>query len=229
MTDPTADDRLLASFRALVRAEFPHLTYAAPYQYAIQVVHGAGASATVDVSPVDTSIVLPTLAQVPLLPIVGWTCTPSVGSQCVIQFLNSDPTRPVCTSIDGAPGAAAIAAGGMVAVEHLMTTEAVALLIYNTWVALLLTAGGGPLTAVILQPLLGAAVVAALTAQGVPAPPGLVAQAALAAAQLPTFAAGTTPATTSAFFQAAIGGVASKTPNVSGLFPSLGCPAVEAG
>ncbi len=129
---------------------------------------------------------------------------------------------------DGGPNRIVI--GGLPLGNHVMTVEACALLIYNTLVALMAAAGGGPLLAAVLQPLLGTAVNAALAAQAVPAPVGEVAQAAAATALLPSFATGTVPANTSAFFTAAIAaGLSGKTENVTGLFPSLGAKDVKTG
>lgn len=100
---PTTDDRLLAAIRAIIRAEFPRLTYTGVFEYAIQSVTGSGASATVDASPTDTTIPLPDITGCPLAPIVGATCKPVPGTLALVLFLNADPTRPLCISMDASP------------------------------------------------------------------------------------------------------------------------------
>lgn len=201
---PTELDRLLVSIRKIIRAEFPQLTYMGFWEYAVSATDGT----TIDCSPTDTAIPLPALAKVPLISgLLGELATPVVGKKCVILFLNGDPTKARCISIDGAN-------------ERAMTTEATALLIYNVLGALC-TANVGNFIGATLAPLLSPAVVAAIQAQGSPAPPGVLAQTTAAAAQSGQFTSGL-PATTSAPFTAAITALAPKTPNVSGLFPGVG-------
>lgn len=225
---PSAFDRLLAPLRSIIRAELPQYTYFGIYEYAVQSTSGS----TVNCDPVDTTIPLPSLASVELRPsILGEVVTTPIvpGSRCLVAFVNSDPTRPVVMSILGTPASTNITAGSQVATEHVATIEGTVLFVYNVLVALMTAAGGGPLTAAILQPLLAAAINTALAAQAVPAPPGQAAQVAAAATQSGSFASGTVPATTSSFFNSAIAAVATKTPNVSGLFPSLGSANVKTG
>lgn len=98
---PTNLDRLWNSFRALVRAESPTLTFAGIYEYGIQAVHGTAPSATVDCSPTDTTIPLPPLVNIPMRSAVdGTTVTPTIGSNCLVMFVNADPSRPVVFGVD---------------------------------------------------------------------------------------------------------------------------------
>lgn len=134
---PTSFDRLLASLRSIIRAEFPQFTYGGLYEYAIQSLSGN----TVSCDPVDTSIPLPSLANVELRPsILGESVTSPVlpGSRCIVGFINSDPTRPFILSISNPAGTVAIQAGIYPPTEHVATVEGVVTLI----VALLYTIGG---------------------------------------------------------------------------------------
>jgi hypothetical protein len=205
---PTDNDRLLASLRKIIRAEFPQLTYMGFWEYAVEATDGT----TVDCSPTDTNIPLPSLAKVPLLSGIMGEIAPSVvGQTCLIVFLNGDPTRARCISVGGAT-------------EHVATTEAVSLLIYNT-LAALCTAMGAPGTPLInstVQPLIAAAIVAALTAQTAPAPPGTIAQTALNTTLVSGMTAGTLLSNGLGPLAAALQAIAPKTADVSGLFPGIG-------
>jgi hypothetical protein len=105
---PTISDRLLAAFRALVRAELPQLTYMGIYAYSIR----SSDSSTISCDPVDSTIPLPSLAGVPLLPsVLGEGVTPPSEGACLVAFVNADPSRPVCISIDTPPKAAEVGDG----------------------------------------------------------------------------------------------------------------------
>lgn len=99
---PTVSDRLLAAFRALIRAELPQLSFYGMYEYSIQ----AATSSTVDCSPTDTTISLPSLTKVPTR--FGFLSVSlsavDVGKKCLIMFINADPSRPVCVSVDADTG-----------------------------------------------------------------------------------------------------------------------------
>lgn len=213
---PTTLDRLLDSFRKLVRAELPTFTFTGLWEYSVQATDGT----TIDCSPTDTAIPLPSLAKVPMLSgLMGEISPAVVGKKCVIVFLNQDPTKARCISVDGAT-------------EHVMTTQAAALLMYNTLVTLSLalialgaapTATGAVLGAT-LQPLIVPAISAAITAQGAPAPRGLIPQQVAAALLIAGMTAGTAPSITSSPFNGVLAPIlaAPKSPNVSGLFPGVG-------
>ena len=189
-----------------------------------------------NLQPVRVSTGMPDLSRVTIRPgVSGCNAEPATGSRVLVGFVDSDPSRPYVASFEDAdasgfiPASLKLHAAGSAAGEHVMTAEATALLIYNTLVSWCAAAGGGPLLAAVLQPLIMPAITAAISAQAAPAPPGLEAQTILATTLAATMAAGTTPSPTSLPFNGAIAAVANKTSNVSGYFPSVGSAAVEAG
>lgn len=95
---PTTLDRLWTAFRALVRESLPALTYLGPYEYRVTATDGTGSSPanTVDCSPTDAALKLPSLAGVPLR--LPYGVTPPVGALCTVQFMNGDPSRPMVTN-----------------------------------------------------------------------------------------------------------------------------------
>lgn len=230
---PTDLDRLLSSFRKLVRAEFPQLTFMGIWEYAVE---GVGTN-TIDCSPTDTAIPLPTLSKVPLrASILGNTVTPTVGARAIIIFLNGDPTKPVCVGVDGPPVVATVAAsgtlnlggGGMSTTEHVATVEAMVLLVYNM-VGALGTAlvAVSPAVGITDTTSLGGALSSAnLAAQWVIALNTILAQQAI-----PPPGTAVAPAlnTSAAFIAALAAAFTGKLPNVTGLFPGLGAPSVKTG
>lgn len=92
--NPTALDRLLAAFRALVRSEFPSLPYLGAYEYVVTSTDGTSTTAakTVDCKPTDPALTLPSLARVPIR--LPYGVTPPKGAICTVQFLNGDPSKP---------------------------------------------------------------------------------------------------------------------------------------
>jgi hypothetical protein len=98
VTAPTANDRLLAAIRSLIRAEFPTFDYLGVYEYSIQGVNPSDNS--IDCSPTDTTIPLPTVSALPLkTSLVGESVEATVGTLCLVEFVNADPSRPVVVSI----------------------------------------------------------------------------------------------------------------------------------
>lgn len=95
---PTPLDRLWASFRALVRAEFPTLSFLGVYEYAVTATDGTSSTAakTVDVQPTDPALNLPALTKVPIR--LPFGVTPPMGALCSVQFMNGDPSRPMVTN-----------------------------------------------------------------------------------------------------------------------------------
>lgn len=196
-----------------------------------------------NLQPVRVSTGMPDLRRVTVRPgVAGCDGTASLGSRVLVGFVDSDPSRPFVASFEDADGEGfqptslklrgdtiELLAGEGAGGEHIMTTEATALLIYNTLVLWCAAAGGGPLLAAVLQPLIMPSIIGAISAQAAPAPPGEEAQTVLAISLAASMAAGTTPSPTSQPFNSVIGAVAGKTPNASGYFPSVGCAAVEAG
>ncbi len=223
----------LDSLKSLVSQLDPDRPYRGLTEYRVGTTEGN----RLTLQPVRVSTGMPILERVPVRPgVAGCAVEVQNGTRVLVGFIDSDVARPYVAAFeeedgDGfQPDTLTLKAGGMSGGEHVMTTEACALLIYNTLVALMAAAGGGPLLAVVLQPLLGAAISAALAAQATPAPPTEVAQIATAAALQAGFAAGTTPSNAMfAAWTSAIGVLSTKTANESGSFPSIGCKAVEAG
>ncbi len=210
-------ERLRESIRSIIKQEISTLSYAGVWEYTIAVDPIApGLVSTIDATPTDSR--MPPLTGVPLVG-MGLASPPITGTTCRIRFVNSDPARPECFALGDAT-------------EHVMTVEATALLIYNTFstLALAFIALGAAPTAVssvlgvVIQPLITPAILAALAAQAIPAPPGLIAQIAAAAAQSAAMIAGTAPGNTCAPFAAPMALVGTKLPDVSGLFPGLGVP-----
>jgi hypothetical protein len=97
MTPPTPDDRTLAAFRALTRAEDPLRTYQGLHEYAVQ---RADAS-TFDGLPTDPSFSPQLPTQVPYRPaLAGSSCVPVVGTRAYVAFANSDPSKPIFVAFD---------------------------------------------------------------------------------------------------------------------------------
>ena len=116
--EPTSLDRLWNSFRALVRAESPTYTFSGIYEYGIQAVHGSAPNTTVDCSPTDTSIPLPPLVNITMRAgNDGNTSTPSVGSNCLVMFINADPSRPVIIGTEPVAKAVKMQASGSIDVS----------------------------------------------------------------------------------------------------------------
>ncbi len=203
----TPQDRLMKAFRALVREELPRLTFLAVYEFAVQ----SSCATTADLSPTDQTIGLPSLVSVPLrVPLVGAVLSP--GTKCIVAFINGDPSRPFVLSADSST-------------EHVMTTEALVVILHNA-LSTLCIANPGIMIGAPLQVFIYPAITAALAAAGIPAPPGLIAQTAAAQPSLGQAAAGTA-IQSSLPYAPGIALIATKTPDVSGYFPSVGCPSAN--
>ena len=219
------------SVRKFLAALEPNRDFLAPSEYRVDVVSGN----RLHLQPLRSH--MPYLKLVPVRPgVSGCDAEIALGSFVVVQWLDGDPSRPFVSSFADVdadrfqPSELTLNAGGMAGGESVVTTKACALMIYNTLVAIMAAAPPGPLTSVIIQPLLGSSMTLALAAQAAPAPPGLVAQTASALAFQASFATGVTPSpATFAAWDAAFALLATKTANVSGAFPSLGCKAVKGG
>jgi hypothetical protein len=98
---PNPDDRILEALRAIIREEFPRLKYAGEFLYAITEVTGEPPNVKISCSPVDQTIGLPDLNSLPCQPdLSGITSIPTAGLNCVIVFLNCDPTLPRIKGVD---------------------------------------------------------------------------------------------------------------------------------
>lgn len=224
--------RAVGAIARIVEQLDPNRDFRGVSQYRVVTLEGK----RLNLQPVRVSTGMPDLRRVRVMPgVAGCDAQVALGARVLVAFADADPGQPFVVAFEDAEGEGFVPttlnlrAGAMVGGEHVATVEATCLLIYNVLVSLMTAAGGGPLLAVVLQPLIGTAINAALAAQAAPAPPTAVAQAALAASLVPGFATGTQPSNTSAFFSAAIEALANKTANDSGLFPSIGSKAVEAG
>jgi len=208
LTGPSTEDRLHDRIRAIVQDEMSALEFSPTWAYRVAPYEGLiGLSSALDVTPEDPS--MPALLRVPLAPELGEVAAPLTGTRCRVRFRNGDPAQPEICALGATT-------------ETPTSIDTVALLIYNVFCELAI-AQPAVWTGPVVQAAIAAAVVSALTLQGTtPAPPGIVAQVAAAAAQSGNFASGT-PATTSAPFSAVIA-TAVKKLNVSGLFPGLGVP-----
>lgn len=223
----------LDSFRTIIDQLYPDLKFRGLTEYRVVTLEGS----RLNLQPVRVSTGMPDLARVMVRPgVAGCAMDVALGARVLVGFVDSDRSRPFVGAFEDAegdgfqPSELTLNAGSMAGGEHVATVEGTALMIYNTLVALMAAAGGGPLIAAVLQPLLGAAVTAALTAQAVPAPPTEAAQIAAAAALQAGFATGVVPsAATFAAWDSVIALLSTKTANDSGSFPSLGCKAVMGG
>ncbi len=205
-----ARERLLADVRAIVRAEMAETVYAGVWEYEV----AAATDKTFDGVPTDAR--MPAIKGCPFFPgPAGERVAPSIGSRCLVAFVNADPARPVCVGVRGR------------GLEHLMTVEATALLIHNFMGAL--CAANGMFIGPAIAPQIAAALNLAIAAAGQPAS-GQTAeqQVASAAAEAAAMAAGA-PGKTSALYAAAIAAaLGQKTvPNLSGLYPGAGMPSQE--
>ena len=132
MSAPTPLDRMWEAFRALVRGELAELPYLGAYRYVVR----ASALGTVDAEPATTTLGLPSVLRAPVLPgVMGETSTATVGAECVVMFLDGDPTLPRVLSITGVDEARI--AGGTAVVGRVGDAVEV------TLVALPVTGGGG--------------------------------------------------------------------------------------
>ncbi len=202
-------ERLRESIRAIIKQEVSTLSFAGVWEYSIAANPAAlGLVSTIDATPTDPR--MPPLTNVPLVG-MGVVAAPATGTMCRIRFVNSDPARPECISLEGTT-------------EHVATIESVALLLYNLFYAFSLVVPAPAGVGVLIQPFITPAIIAAMAASSIPAPPGLIAQIAAAAAQSAAMTAGTAPSNTVGPLSVGPVSLATKTLDVSGLFPGLGIP-----
>jgi hypothetical protein len=103
----TAGDRLLGDLEAIIDRQVAPTRWYGRYEYTIE----NPTTSTVDATPVDPSIGLPDLQGVPLVGSSVATYAPPSGSTCHVQFLNGDPSRPVCVWTVMTPTMASILGG----------------------------------------------------------------------------------------------------------------------
>lgn len=100
-TAPTSADRLLRSLRNVIQNELPTVPFHGIYEFSVQAVHGSAPNATVDCSPTDSSIGLPSLSNITMRSSVdGGTSEPTPGHRCLVAFINGDASRPVVVGND---------------------------------------------------------------------------------------------------------------------------------
>jgi hypothetical protein len=91
----------MQAIRAIIREELPRLSYIGLFQYNIQAVNGSPPNVTIDALPTDDSLGLPPLSNISCQPdLSGITSIPDDGINCVVAFLNADPTKPVVVGVD---------------------------------------------------------------------------------------------------------------------------------
>jgi hypothetical protein len=102
-------DRLIASFRALVKTELPDTTFQGVYEYSVHATDGT----TVDATPTSSGSSLPEITKVTLRSgLAGCTSTPAIGSLLVVAFLNGDQGKPfVVGGYDGTTAQSVVLGG----------------------------------------------------------------------------------------------------------------------
>lgn len=102
-------DRVLGPVQQLVQKEIAPLRFFGRYAYTIS----NPSSTTIDGAPTDTTLGLPDVQNVPLAADSLASYTPPSGGTAHVQFVNGDPTQPVCvwTEADSSNGPTAITIG----------------------------------------------------------------------------------------------------------------------
>lgn len=221
--------RRLAALRAINEQLDPGGPFRGVWEYRVVTVSGK----RLNLQPVQVSSGMPSLSRVPFRPgVAGCDVTAQLGSRVLVGFINEDPGRPYVAAFEDPDGEGFVPttldlrAGGMAGTEHVATIEGTVVLLHNVIVGL--AALGLPATW-LASGAITTVINAALAASNTPpAPPTEAAQIAAAPAQVSAMLTG--PGTTSSAYTAAIAAALStKVANDSGLFPSIGSPAVRAG
>lgn len=148
--DPSPLDRLWAAFRALVRAELPTLSFLGVYEYSVTDSDGTSSTPakTVDCTPTDPALKLPSLTKVPIR--LPFGVTPPKEALCSVQFMNGDPSRPMVTNFTD-PMTLTVFGGGklpnarqgdMVAVTLYSPTSPASVAVWTALAPLFANAGG---------------------------------------------------------------------------------------
>ena len=91
-------NRIIDSFRRIIRSEFHDYEFKGVYEYAIQSISGN----KINADPTDTTLNLPSISNIELRSgILGETVKPTVGKLVLVVFVNSQKTRPVVVSCEG--------------------------------------------------------------------------------------------------------------------------------
>jgi hypothetical protein len=109
MTGPLAptNDRIWGPFRSLVNLLIQPTRFYGTYEYTITGTNGT----TVNATPNDPSLNLPSINGAELRADSIATQTPTVGNICHIIFVNGDPAKYKCSWSAPSPQSAAIAGG----------------------------------------------------------------------------------------------------------------------
>jgi hypothetical protein len=208
---PADTSRMSAALERIVGQFTARHRFYAPWEYRVV----ARTAERLDLQAVRASAGMPDLRAVKIRPGVGGARVhPTLGSLCLVSFVNGDPARPVVTSFDDQDGAGwvpteiALQAGatGASPTEHATSAEALVLFV---WAAL----------APLATPLGGAAAVAGAIGTALAAMSSATLDSIDTAAALP---AGTT--------KTAIANLlAAKTADTTGKAPSIGWPNVRGG
>ncbi len=224
-------DRRLEALRKIFDQLDPNRKFRGLASYRV-VKSNAG---RLDLQSVRASAGMPDLLRVPIMPgIAGGEVDPALGSIVLVAFVDGDPSQPKVVNFEGIESGAFAAtsvnlrAGGQVGGEHVMTVEAMTVFMHNLLFALA-QLPGGLTSGLAVSGAIPLVINGALAASAVPPPPDLIGQVNAAAAQAGTMP-GPAVGATSALYKAAIDlALATKMPNVSGLFPNIGSKAVKSG
>ena len=215
-------DRLKEDIRKLIRSEIAPLTYCGIWEYTVFRADDRTIDATSNdprVPDVTNCPMAPGLLSERVVPVAPFTGDPGLPNilnagrpiKALITFVNADPARPICIGIRGGTA------------EHLVTTEALSVILYNF--AFNLASLGLPafwLVPGALVTAINLTLAQSLSAPS-PVPPDVLSQVIAAASIVSTLASSTIPMNSSAPFAAALAAADTKVPNLSGLFPGIGC------
>jgi hypothetical protein len=221
--------RRATAWRALAEQMDPGRNYRGLTEYRVATLEGE----RLNLQAVRASSGMPDLRRVPTRPgVAGCRADAALGSRVLVGFIEADPARPFVAAFEDAEGdgfqptSLSLLAGGMAGGEHVATIEGVVVLLHNMIVGM--AAMATPSLWLVSGAITGILNAAIAASNAPPAPPTAAAQLIASATQ--TSAMLTGPGTTSAPYAAAIAAALSgKIANDSGLFPSVGCKAVEAG
>uniref|UniRef100_A0A6M3ILM9 Uncharacterized protein n=1 Tax=viral metagenome TaxID=1070528 RepID=A0A6M3ILM9_9ZZZZ len=100
------EQRMRDALRAAVRAQVPEVRYLGLYRYLIVDVAGTKA----DLHPVSSADLPALLSVRQLAGLGGGSCTPNVGAEVVVAFIDGDPGQPRIVAHDGPDGEAHVPA-----------------------------------------------------------------------------------------------------------------------
>lgn len=107
LTSGDDGDRMLGPIQKVIQKEIAPARFFGRYAYTIS----SPSQTTIDGSPVDPSLGLPDVQNVPLTGDSIAEYTPPDGGACHVMFLDGLPTQPICVWTDEAPTAIQLAKG----------------------------------------------------------------------------------------------------------------------